>query len=136
MRSAAYFELFEARPALGRFFSAAEDSVPMGTPVVVLGHAFWRTRYGGRTDILGEEIRIGRTTCTIVGVAPEGFVGMSDEGVPVAFMPITAYAWGMRAQDYSANYNWSWLELVVRRRGRAVPRAMGRRGAADAVPLR
>ena len=114
--SASYFDFFDARPALGRFFSAAEDSVPMGTPVVVLGHAFWQTRFGGRPDVLGEEIRIGQTLCTIVGVAPEGFVGMSDQGVPVAFMPITAYAWAIRARDYSKSYNWSWLELVVRRR--------------------
>jgi predicted permease len=114
--SASYFDFFDARPALGRFFSPAEDSVPMGTPVVVLGHGFWQTRYGGRRDVLGEEIRIGQSLGTIIGVAPEGFVGMSDQGVPVAFMPITAYAWAFRARDYSTNYNWSWLELVVRRR--------------------
>ena len=123
--SASYFDFFDARPALGRFYSAVEDSVPMGTAVVVLGHAFWQTRFGGRTDILGEEIRIGETLCTIVGVAPEGFVGMSDQGVPVAYMPITAYAWANRGHDYSKNYNWSWLELAVRRRAEASVEAAG-----------
>jgi predicted permease len=121
--SAGYFDLFDARPALGRFYSAVEDSVPMGTPVVVLGHAFWQARFGGRADVLGEEIMIGRTRCTIVGVAPKGFAGMSDQGVPAAYMPITAFAWSLRSRDYSRNYNWSWLELVVRRREGVTPEA-------------
>ena len=44
--NANYFEFFDARPALGRFFTAQEDSIPMGTPVVVrdLGRGTSRSR--------------------------------------------------------------------------------------------
>jgi predicted permease len=114
--SASYFDLFDARPALGRFFTAREDSVPVGTPVAVLGYAFWQTEFGGRADVIGKTIRVDRVLCTIIGVAPDGFTGMTDQGVPALYMPITTYAWGFRGRDYSKNYNWGWLELVVRRK--------------------
>lgn len=114
--SASYFDLFDARPALGRFFAAQEDSVPVGTPVAVLGHAFWQTEFGGRVDVVGKTIRVDRGLYTIIGVAPDGFTGMTDQGVPALYLPITAYAWGFRGRDYSKNYNWGWLELVVRRK--------------------
>ena len=114
--SASYFDFFDARPVLGRFFTAQEDSVPVGTPVVVLGYAFWQTEFGGRTDVIGKTIRVDRGLTTIIGVAPDGFTGMSDQGVPALYMPITAYAWAFRGRDYSKNYNWGWLELIVRRK--------------------
>jgi predicted permease len=114
--SATYFDFFNAQPALGRFFSAREDSVPVGAPVAVLGYAFWQTEFGGRRDILGKTIRVDRVVCTIIGVAPDGFNGLTDQGVPALYMPITAYAWGLRGRDYSKNYNWGWLELVARRK--------------------
>ena len=114
--SASYFDFFDARPVLGRFFTAREDSVPVGMPVAVLGYAFWQTEFGGRSDVIGKTIRVDRGLCTIIGVAPDGFTGMTDQGVPALYMPITAYAWGLRGRDYSKNYNWGWLELVVRRK--------------------
>ena len=114
--SANYFDLFDARPVLGRFFTADEDSVPVGKPVAVLGYAFWQTEFGGRADVIGKTIRVDRGVLTIIGVAPDGFTGMTDQGVPALYMPITAFAWGMRGRDYSKNYNWGWLELVVRRK--------------------
>ena len=119
--SASYFDFFDARPVLGRFFTAQEDSVPVGTPVAVLGYAFWQTEFGGRGDVIGKQLRVDRGLYTIIGVAPDGFIGMTDQGVPALYMPITAFAWGMRGRDYSKNYNWGWLELVVRRKAGVSP---------------
>ncbi|HEX9564281.1 MAG TPA: ABC transporter permease [Gemmatimonadaceae bacterium] len=114
--SASYFSLFDARPALGRFFDASDDSVPAGQDVVVLGHGYWQSRFGGRTDVIGQRLRVGRTPATIIGVAPEGFVGLSDQGVPAVYLPITAFAFSMRGPAYPRGYGWSWLELAVRRK--------------------
>ncbi|HKP27862.1 MAG TPA: ABC transporter permease, partial [Gemmatimonadales bacterium] len=112
--SATYFDFFDARPVRGRFYGAREDSLPAGEPVVVLGYAYWMTAFGGR-DVIGQPLRIDRTVRTIIGVAPPGFVGMSDQGVPAAYVPITSYAYAFRGGRYVGNYNWGWLELVVRR---------------------
>jgi putative ABC transport system permease protein len=114
--SANYFPLFNARPVHGRFFNASDDSLPVGSPVVVLGNGFWRARYGGDPSIIGKTLRVGQTVRTIIGVAPEGFVGLNDQGVPAAYIPITSYAHERRGTAYTDNYGWSWLELVARRR--------------------
>ncbi len=45
--SATYFDFFTARPVLGRFFSASEDSLPAGSPVAVIGFGFWQSQYAG-----------------------------------------------------------------------------------------
>lgn len=111
--SAGFFDFFEARPVLGRFFDRVEDSMPAGAPVAVLDYGYWQSHYGGRRDILGMPIRIGPATLTIIGVAPRGFSGLPDGRPPVAWVPITAYAW-MRRHDYYLNYNWGWLQIVVR----------------------
>jgi predicted permease len=114
--SANYFPLFNIRPAVGRLFSATDDSLPVGSPIVVLGYGFWQTRFGGDPEIVGKTLRVGQTARTIIGVTPEGFVGLNDQGVPAAYIPITSYAYERRGTAYPGNYNWSWLEIVARRK--------------------
>ena len=114
--SASYFDFFDARPLLGRFFGPADDSVPAGAPVAVLGYAYWQTHFGGRPDVLGEKLQVDRSAVTIIGVAPRHFVGLGDGGEPALFLPATTLAYAMRRDRYVNSYGWSWLELMVRRR--------------------
>jgi len=72
--SASFFGFFDAPPALGRYFVEAEDVPPNGTPVAVLSHAFWETRYAAHPGVLDSSIQIGATRYRIVGVAPGAFV--------------------------------------------------------------
>jgi putative ABC transport system permease protein len=114
--SGAFFEFFDAPPALGRYFGPAEDTPPAGAPVAVLSYGFWQTRYGGRPDALGQQLVLGTVPCTIIGVAPRGFLGISDDGnSPAAFMPITTYA-GSRNPAFVQSYNWGWLEMLLERK--------------------
>jgi predicted permease len=112
--SANYFSYFDAQPVSGRFFTVSDDSVERAN-VVVLSHDFWRSRFGSR-DVLGEQIRVGATLRTIIGVAPPGFVGVSDQGAPAMWLPISTFAFGARGPTFSTLYEWSWLELIARRR--------------------
>ncbi|HKS07262.1 MAG TPA: ABC transporter permease [Gemmatimonadaceae bacterium] len=112
--SANYFNYFDARPFRGRFFTAAEDSAE-GAQVVVLGYDFWQSQFGGR-DVIGEQIRVGAPLRTIIGVAPRGFVGVSDQGVPAMWLPISNFAFASRGAAYTTYYEWSWLEVIARRR--------------------
>lgn len=114
--SASYFDFFDARPPVGRFFGAGEDSAPTGTPVVVLSYAYWQLEFGGRDDVLGKQLRIGHTLCTIIGVAPEHFIGIDDDAVPALYIPITTFLWDARSVDYSKNYGWQGRLLIARRR--------------------
>ena len=86
----------------------------------MLSYAYWQARYGGQPNVIGQSMRIGPVPCTIIGVAPEGFVGIPNGGAPVAFIPSTLYAYGVSLQrgriDYHTTYNWGWLSVVVRRK--------------------
>jgi putative ABC transport system permease protein len=130
--SASFFGFFDARPVLGRFFVAAEDTVPVGARVAVLSYVFWKAQFGGR-DVIGRPIQVHNVLCTIIGVAPEGFIGVADEqagsgmgwnpdlnpGPPVLFMPITTFGGnqgGGSSVDYWLRYNWDWTEMMVQRK--------------------
>ena len=118
--SASFWGFFDAPPAAGRYFTTREDSIPEGAPVVVLSHAYWQSHYGGSPNVVGQSIQIGPLPVTIIGVTPRGFVGLADEGTPVAFIPSTLYAFGVSQQrgrlDYHTTYNWGWLSVLVRRK--------------------
>jgi len=118
--SAGFFGFFDAPPALGRYFTAVEDSPPNGTAVAVLAYAFWQTRYGGRREALGSTLQIGPTLYTIIGVAPEGFAGLWPVQRPVAFIPITSHASAMavgrRDESWWTTYHWQWLSMLAQRK--------------------
>jgi len=116
--SATFFDFFSARPELGRFFIPSEDTVPVGAPVVVLSHGYWKSEFGGQ-NVLGRQLQVGTILCTIIGVAPDGFVGVNDAPAPEAFIPITTYAGHQTVEDdpdnYYTRYNWGWMSVMVRR---------------------
>jgi predicted permease len=128
MASAEIWPLFGVRPALGRFFSASEDQLPMGTRVAVLGYGYWQSRYGADRAVLGQQIRIDQSDYTIIGVAPEGFTGVSPQSV-VAFVPITAASHDQHGDRmigtgrWFETYNMSWVEVMARRRPGVTPEA-------------
>jgi putative ABC transport system permease protein len=68
----ALFETFGVHPALGRLFEP-RDLEPGSAPVAILSHEFWRTRFGGRLDILDRSLEIDGHARRIVGVLPSGF---------------------------------------------------------------
>ena len=114
--SASFWSLFDASPVLGRYFTAAEDRTPNGTPVVVLAYGFWMSRFGGSRDALGKQLRIGGKQYTIIGVAPKGFNGVWS-ATTVAYVPITAAAFEMFGTErYYLEHSASWLEMIARRR--------------------
>jgi putative ABC transport system permease protein len=119
--NASFFEFFDARPALGRFFVAAEDTTPRGAAVAVLGYDFWMNEFGGR-NVLGETLQVFNIPSIIIGVAPRGFVGVSDGAPPAVFIPITTLAGSQpdrhTATTYYTRYNWSWMGAMVRRKPR------------------
>lgn len=116
--SASFFDFFDAQPALGRWFDASEDRTPRGAEVVVIGWEMWQTEYGGR-DVTGEPLQVHNIPCTIIGVAPRGFVGVWDGSPPDVYVPITTYAGSNpNEQDrttYYTRYNWGWMNMMVRR---------------------
>ena len=73
--SANYFDVLGVKPLLGRFFLPEEETRPDAVPYVVLGYSLWKTRFAGDPKIVGKAIEIARVPVTVIGVAPEGFIG-------------------------------------------------------------
>jgi putative ABC transport system permease protein len=77
--SQSYFSLLGIQPALGRTFSPAEDRVPQRDAVVVLSDGTWKNRFGGDPAMVGHTIQLDGHSYTIIGIAPPGFRGLTDE---------------------------------------------------------
>ncbi|MEP7186621.1 MAG: ABC transporter permease [Rhodanobacter sp.] len=70
---------------LGRNFTA-EENRPHGPQAMLVSHDFWLRRFGGRTDIVGQSLRVEGISHTIVGVLPVSFnLGAGDIVLPTAF---------------------------------------------------
>ena len=112
-----FFRLFNAPPARGRYFDESENMPPTGTPVVVLSHALWTSQYGGGNSAIGQRLAVGGVDHTIIGVAPEGFVGIWPDQPPVAFIPIASYG-AMRSPGrfYTSYGNAIGVQTLVRRK--------------------
>jgi predicted permease len=70
--SASFTGALGVSPSLGRSFRPEEDREG-GPPVVILGPAFFRTRFGGSAGALGKRLVLDGVSREIVGVMPEGF---------------------------------------------------------------
>ena len=114
--SAAYFDLFDVRPVIGRLFDQSDDRPPQGSPVAVLGYGYWTAALGGRTDVIGRVLRIGGTPFTVIGIAPKDFVGLEEQLAPAAFVPFAAFVWDARPEDHTTDYHWQFLQVVTKRK--------------------
>lgn len=70
--SADFFRVLGVHPALGRGFTAEEDS-PSGEQVVILTDSLWRRRFGGDPQLLGKPVAINSRDFIVVGVMPPSF---------------------------------------------------------------
>jgi predicted permease len=92
--SANTFSLLGVQPVLGRDFTPA-DEAPGARPVVILSHAFWESRFGKRTDVVGSDVEINGAAATIVGVMPEGFVLVYEQNLWMPVVPAPTLAGGV-----------------------------------------
>ena len=70
--SAGFFRVLGVAPVLGRDFYAGEDR-PGAPRTVMLSHASWMKRFGGKPDVLGRTVTLDDASFTIIGVMPADF---------------------------------------------------------------
>jgi len=83
-----FFELLGIHPYLGRFILPSEGNVPGADPVVVLSYRYWKTRFNSNPDVLNKPAMVNGRTVTIVGIAPEGFLGITPIIDMEAYLPV------------------------------------------------
>jgi putative ABC transport system permease protein len=120
-----YFETLEVQPALGRMFSASDETAPGANPVAVLSYAYWTRQFGADPSILNKPLTVNGIPLTVVGVARKGFNGVQVGSLPDIFIPITMKAqMAPNALQVLEDPNDSWLPVMGRLKlGMTIPRA-------------
>jgi putative ABC transport system permease protein len=76
--SAELFSTLGVTISQGRAFLPEEDR-PGATPVAIISHSLWRSRFGARPAAIGAPLVFDAKSYTVVGVTPPGFRLMDDE---------------------------------------------------------
>jgi predicted permease len=71
-----YFDVLGVQAIVGQLFGSGKPTAD-ASPVVVLGHRLWQTRFGADRSVVGRVVQINGQAVTVIGVAPAGFVGAS-----------------------------------------------------------
>ena len=87
--SGGYFRALRVGPALGRVL-VPDDDGPAARPVAVLSFRYWTTRFGSDAGVVGRTLVINGRPVTVVGVAQEGFQGITLADSPQVFVPLSA----------------------------------------------
>ncbi|MEX2261305.1 MAG: ABC transporter permease [Bryobacteraceae bacterium] len=74
--SGEFFRHLGVNAALGRTFTAQDDSATCGSAAAVLSHAFWQREYGGDSAILGRTVNLDGYPIPVIGVTPPSFFGV------------------------------------------------------------
>ena len=77
-----YLSMHGVTPIAGRGFSR-EDTNEGAPLVALLGYGYWQKRYGGRSDVIGQTIRLDADVATIVGVLPAWFNATTPLATPL-----------------------------------------------------
>lgn len=67
------FPLLRVQPELGSVFTRDQDQVG-AAPVIVIGHNLWQRRFNSDPKIIGQQIIVGSTSATVIGVMPADFM--------------------------------------------------------------
>jgi predicted permease len=97
-----WFDVFGAKPRLGRLFQPEEDH-PKANQVVILSYAAWKRLFGQDPSVLGRTIELNRLPYRVIGVMGPEFrwPAATDLWVPLG-LPSDAYNGGNR---FNESYN-------------------------------
>ncbi|HEX7360230.1 MAG TPA: ABC transporter permease, partial [Bryobacteraceae bacterium] len=115
--SANFFRGLGVAPRLGRSFSLQEARV--GQPVlVVISDRLWHSRFAGRKDVLGQEIRLNNVPAQIIGIAPPGFFGVKIGEWVDLYAPLSAQVALSSAAKFDPTLgepdHWWWVRTMAR----------------------
>ena len=97
------FAMLGVQPLMGRTFTDAEGQ-PGGAPVVVLAEGLWRESFGGDPGIIGNTVRMGGLTRTVVGIMPHTMRFPEETGPDIqkaVWLPVQATPEMQKERGYS-----------------------------------
>ena len=135
-----YFKILGVKAARGRLFAAGEAEPETSAHVVVISDAFWERQFGRAPGVLGQELMIGRTPLTIIGIAPPEFRGI-DLDAADAWTPLGALMPPNAARPWWRNPGVNGFSVVMRLKpnaheGELLQRLITAIRASEASPMR
>jgi hypothetical protein len=112
--SGTYFEVLGVGAALGRLITPDDDKAKGDGFVAVLSHDYWRNRFGGDPNVIGQSITINSFPCTIIGVSQAGFDGLDIGSVPSVRVPLMLKAQMTPNWDDIDNRRSRWVNVFGR----------------------
>jgi putative ABC transport system permease protein len=93
------FAVLGATPIRGRAFTAQED-IPNGPRVAIIGYGLWQRRYGGDPSMVGRTIQINGAPYEVVGIMPADFVLPTDFQNPAPSVLWTPSGWDSASTEH------------------------------------
>ncbi|HET9370026.1 MAG TPA: ADOP family duplicated permease [Vicinamibacterales bacterium] len=108
-----FFSVLGVRPATGRLFGSLDTS-----PVVVLGHAYWQTRFAGDPRVVGSTLPLGAggsVNATVIGVLPASFRELEPAADRDIWMPPVTWQRLSSPAEFERRDS-RWFDLIGLRR--------------------
>ena len=133
-----FFSTLGLKPSIGRLLVSGEGDRAGADPVLVLGYAYWKSRFNGDPSVLDKKVLLNGRPFTIVGVGPEGFHGPYPILEAQAYLPLGMHVIEGSPADFMENRGSRGLVLLAElRRGvtleqaRAALKVVGQRIASE-----
>lgn len=86
--SGTWFPLIGIDPQAGRLLEPSDTAGSGEAPVAVISDRLWNRQFGRNRTAVGSTINVNGVSCTVVGVTPAGFVGMTVETPVDVWLPL------------------------------------------------
>ncbi len=111
-----YFDVLGVQTVRGRASTPEEERAPDAQPVAIVSYGLWQRRFSADPDLVGKAVTLNGVSCTVIGIAPGEFTGMTlerptDIWVPLLLRPqLTPGFAGLTKR------NGAWLKIMGRLR--------------------
>jgi hypothetical protein len=112
--SGTYFQVLGVGAAAGRLIDSSDDKTRGDGLVAVLSYDYWRNRFAGNPNVIGQRLHINNQPFTIIGVSQQGFDGLDIGAVPSVRVPLMMKAQMTPNWDDVDNRRSRWVNVFAR----------------------
>jgi predicted permease len=114
-----FFQVLGIQIKTGRDFQPQDDMPPIGAPLAIVGEGLAQLAFGSPAAAIGQKITLNRKPFEVIGVAPEGFGGITRQGQVKVWITGSTMPYLLGIADttrYTQRSGGSLAMFVVRRR--------------------